>query len=131
MMNIIICLHLLTKNLSESCKSLNNSRLYIILSFFTPPPLYKILEWCIISGTPFRCLDDTRCLKNACTHQMLCSDLYTYQMKADYQGGSPHCRLCQQPSENNENVENLEHILTKCNAYSEVRVRINAMKLSL
>ena len=52
-------------------------------------------------------------------------------MKADYQGGSPHCRLCQQPSENNENVENLEHILTKCNAYSEVRVRINAMKLSL
>ena len=56
--------------------------------------------------------------------KMLCSDLYTYQMKADYQGGSPRCRLGQQPSENNENVENLEHILTECNAYSEVRVRI-------
>ena len=56
--------------------------------------------------------------------KMLCSDLYTYEMKAEYQGGSPHCRLCQQPSENNENVENLEHIITECTAYSEVRDRI-------
>ena len=55
---------------------------------------------------------------------MLCSDLYTYQMKAENHGGSPHCRLCQQPSENNENVENLQHILTECTAYSEVRDRI-------
>ena len=56
--------------------------------------------------------------------KMLCSDLYTYQMKAENHGGSPHCRLCQQPSENNENVENLQHILTECTAYSEVRDRI-------
>ena len=56
--------------------------------------------------------------------KMLCSDLYTYQMRAEYQGGSPHCRLCQQPSVNNENVENLEHIITECSAYSEVRDRL-------
>ena len=26
--------------------------------------------------------------------KMLCQDFYTYKMKAEYQGGSPNCRLC-------------------------------------
>ena len=26
--------------------------------------------------------------------KMLCSDIYTYEIKALYQGGSPLCRLC-------------------------------------
>ena len=56
--------------------------------------------------------------------KLLCCDLYTYQMKAEYLGGSPHCRLCQEPSENNENVESLSHILSECRQYSEVRTRI-------
>ena len=49
---------------------------------------------------------------------MLCNDLYTYQRKSDYEGGSPHCRLCQASS------ENLQHILTICSAYNEIRSRI-------
>ena len=50
--------------------------------------------------------------------KMLCNDLYTYKRKAEYQGGSPLCRLCK------ENSEDLEHILTSCNIYNEVRGRI-------
>ena len=53
--------------------------------------------------------------------KMLCDDLYTYEMKSKYQEGSPHCRLCQGPPENSEN---LIHILTSCQAYSEVRSKI-------
>ena len=56
--------------------------------------------------------------------KMLSGDYYTYKMKADYQGGSPHCRLCQESSPNNENEEDIKHILTDCSAYSEVRERI-------
>ena len=50
--------------------------------------------------------------------KMLCNDLYTYKRKSEYQGGSPLCRLCK------ENSEDLEHILTSCNIYNEVRGRI-------
>ena len=60
--------------------------------------------------------------------KMLCSDLYTYEIKAAYQGGSPHCRLCQGDSDENRTqpqlVENISHILTKCSAYAEARTRI-------
>ena len=56
--------------------------------------------------------------------KMLCCDLYTYQVKAEYQGGSPHCRLCQEPSENKTNIESLAHIISECSQYSEVRERI-------
>ena len=55
---------------------------------------------------------------------MLCSDTYTYEIKALYQGGSPLCRLCSgYPSENTQN-ENITHIVTQCDAYSELRGRI-------
>ena len=41
---------------------------------------------------------------------MLCGDLYTYSIKADQCGGSPHCRLCQAP------CEDLPHVLATCEA---------------
>ena len=50
--------------------------------------------------------------------KMLCNDLYTYKRKSDYQGGSPHCSLCQ------GSIEDLDHILAQCSAYSDVRDRI-------
>ena len=50
---------------------------------------------------------------------MLCNDYYTYEQKAKYQGGSAACRLC----ETNE-PESLEHILTICQNYSDVRGRV-------
>ena len=52
---------------------------------------------------------------------MLCGDYYTYEMKAKYQGGSPFCRLCE-PKESN--IENIEHILTICSNYEDVRIRV-------
>ena len=34
------------------------------------------------------------------THtKMLCNDLYAHKMKAEYPGGSPHCRLCYDTSD--------------------------------
>ena len=35
--------------------------------------------------------------------------------ESDYQGGPPHCRLCQ------ESIEDLEHIIAQCSEYSGVR----------
>ena len=56
--------------------------------------------------------------------KMLCSDTYTYEIKALYQGGSPLCRLCTgHPSGFKEN-ENITHIVTQCDAYSDLRSRI-------
>ena len=56
--------------------------------------------------------------------KMLCSDTYTYEIKALYQGGSPLCRLCTgYPSGSTEN-ENITHIVTQCDAYSDLRSRI-------
>ena len=54
--------------------------------------------------------------------KMLCSDVYTYKLKSEYQGGSAHCRLCLDP--NHDNTEDLVHILTQCSFYTEVRSRI-------
>ena len=53
--------------------------------------------------------------------KMLCQDYLTYEKKADQSGGSPHCRCCDSQQRHNENIE---HILTECDAYSEVRERI-------
>ena len=53
--------------------------------------------------------------------KMLCNDLYTYKMKSEYQGGSPHCRLCYDISQDMKYDEDIEHILTVCIAYIEVR----------
>ena len=52
---------------------------------------------------------------------MSAGDFLTYQIRADRSGGSPHCRSC---PENSPKNENLDHILTECLAYQEVRERI-------
>ena len=52
---------------------------------------------------------------------MLAGDYFTYEVKSNQSGGSPHCRCCPTPS---PPVEDLEHILTSCDAYSDVRERI-------
>ena len=54
--------------------------------------------------------------------KMLSGDYFTYEMKSKQSGGSPHCRCCCSTSPPPQ--ENLEHILTNCEAYSEIRERI-------
>ena len=51
--------------------------------------------------------------------KMLIGDLFTYEMKSEQSGGSPHCRLCCEMKN-----ETISHILTFCDAYSDVRNRI-------
>ena len=58
---------------------------------------------------------------------MLCGDYLTYEKLAEQSGGSPHCRSCSFESKQNKQdlpSENLQHILTTCEAYSEIRKRI-------
>ena len=67
----------------------------------------------------------TQCVKKSRSHiKMLTQDLYTYEQKSRYQGGSPHCRLCIDSSQQVQYCENITHILTQCSKYSEVRNRI-------
>ena len=56
--------------------------------------------------------------------KMLCNDLYTFEIKSKYQGGSPVCRLCS--GDNNEKTynENITHLLTQCKVYTGLRTRI-------
>ena len=56
--------------------------------------------------------------------KMLTDDLYTYEKKAKYQGGSSQCRLCTVSDQTTQNTEDLVHILTICNTYTETRLRI-------
>ena len=61
-------------------------------------------------------------VKGARIHiKMLAGDYFTYDVKANQSGGSPHCRCCSPPSPSNED---LLHILTICEAYAEIRKRI-------
>ena len=55
--------------------------------------------------------------------KMLSGDFFTYQVKSDQSGGSPHCRCCTVPD---KPAEDISHILTSCSAYSEIRNRIMA-----
>ena len=52
---------------------------------------------------------------------MLAWDFLTHQVRADRSGGSPLCRTC---PENSPKNEDLNHILTECLAYKEVRQRM-------
>ena len=62
----------------------------------------------------------TQDVKKSRAHiKMLIEDLYTYEIKSDQSGGSPHCRLCP-----DRKTENISHILTFCSAYSDIRIRI-------
>ena len=53
--------------------------------------------------------------------KMLVGDLFTYEIKSEQSGGSPHCRLCTERKN-----ESVSHILTYCSAYSDIRIRILA-----
>ena len=53
--------------------------------------------------------------------KMLGGDYFTYQVKSKQSGGSPQCRSCTVPS---PPPEDLQHILTSCTAYTDVRLRI-------
>ena len=65
----------------------------------------------------------TQDVQKARSHiKMLCDDLYTYERKAEYQGGSPHCRFCLET--NLQNSENIIHIITECSLYKDARQRI-------
>ena len=61
-------------------------------------------------------------VKNSRIHlKMLVGDYMTYSIRASQSGGSPHCRCCSsEPSKN----EDLLHILTICNAYTDIRNRL-------
>ena len=56
--------------------------------------------------------------------KILCSDLYTSEVRAKYQGGSPHCRLCEGDHPDKIPNENIQHIVIECKAYSHIRTRI-------
>ena len=51
--------------------------------------------------------------------KMLAGDFLTYEIKSNQSGGGSHCRCCQAPSP----PENLQHILTSCAAYRDIRSR--------
>ena len=62
-------------------------------------------------------------VKKARIHlKMLAGNFLTYEMKSNQSGGSSHCRCCVPPSPS----ENLEHIISVCNAYSDIRKRMIA-----
>jgi hypothetical protein len=52
--------------------------------------------------------------------KMLAGDYFTYEVKSNQSGGSPHCRCCPTPSPK----EDLAHILTRCGAYADIRKRM-------
>jgi hypothetical protein len=53
--------------------------------------------------------------------KMLAGDYLTYEVKSNQSGGSPHCRCC---SLSSPATESLEHVLTVCDLYSDIRERI-------
>ena len=56
--------------------------------------------------------------------KLLAGDYYSYEERANRSGGSPHCRLCSAEGENNPQVENVEHIVTKCVGTETVRIKL-------
>ena len=55
---------------------------------------------------------------------MLFGDYFTYEIKSNKSGESPHCRCCSPSSP--PPSEDLEHIITQCSAYSDIRMRIKS-----
>lgn len=46
--------------------------------------------------------------------KLLCDDLYTYEKRAKYDGGSPNCRLCFKEEQQENIIENVTHIISIC-----------------
>ena len=64
----------------------------------------------------------TKQVKNSRIHlKMLIGDYLTYSVKAAQSGGSPICRCCSPQTPENEDIL---HILTKCENYSDIRKRM-------
>ena len=55
--------------------------------------------------------------------KMLAGDFLTYEVKSSHSGGSAHCRVCIKVTKV-AIIENLEHILTSCVMYDDIRERI-------
>ena len=70
----------------------------------------------------------THNVKKARAHiKMLCDDIYTFKRKYEYEGGSPHCRLCfdpNNPQSIGQQSEDIQHILSQCSFYKDIRARI-------
>ena len=61
-------------------------------------------------------------VKGARIHiKMLAGDYFTYDVKANQSGGSPHCMCCSPLSPNNED---LLHILTICDSFADIKKQI-------
>ena len=57
--------------------------------------------------------------------KLLCGDLFTYEQRSKYIGGSPHCRLCLQDNPESERpIENICHLIAECEAFAGVRENI-------
>ena len=76
-----------------------------------------------LNGRPHPALSGistTQSVRKSRAHiKMLADDLYTYEKKSKYQGGSSQCIFC-----NSECPEDLVHILTTCKTYEDTRSRI-------
>ena len=55
---------------------------------------------------------------------MLYETYFTYEIRANQSGASPHCHTCSQPNQVERPSENLVHIITECVAYEDIRNRI-------
>ena len=57
--------------------------------------------------------------------KLLCGDLFTYEQRSKYIGGSPHCRLCSHDNLKPERpVENVCHLDAECEAFKDVRENV-------
>ena len=83
-----------------------------------------------LNGRPHPCLRHIYTARDAvkarCHVKFLCCDVYTLEKKAKFQGGDPKCRLCC-----SKDSEKIVHIVSICEAYSELRMRIlNEIKIA-
>ena len=81
-----------------------------------------------LNGRPHPVISETRTTKQvrkSCSHiKLLCDDVYTFERKAKYDGGSANCRLCFNDQLEENHNENVIHIIATCSAYAELRGRI-------
>ena len=85
-----------------------------------------------LNGRPHHLLyniNTTREAIRARSHiKFLCDDVYTFEKRAKYSGGSPTCRLC---LGSDDTVEDMVHIIANCSAYGDLRSRIlSQMKIA-
>ena len=63
--------------------------------------------------------------------KMLAGDYFTYEMKSNHSGGSPHCRCCPNTPCSPSPPETIQHIISSCVSYIEIRNRIQKYLLSV